>query len=232
MTTKLRKATATQVQTQSGTQMVVQKEFGTVGMTVSKKEIIESTIEVKLNEQEEVCYRLQDEVAELSNLENLLTEAEKKAIESEVKSNKKVKAYVEANTEMFAEANEPRVNRKVGVEVDVNYRQDNPNIAVKYTTKYTTMYFGTCEERFQSGTFDLKDFSPTAKIAVKKLKDHMKKLEAKEKELETTRKNLDLIKRRACQVKHEVNKSILASDEQGRAILKQMAELEKKLSVK
>lgn len=228
MSAKARKTVSNSVQ--PSTQLVMQKDFGTVGMTVSKKEIIESTIEVKLNEQEEVCYKLQDEIAELSQLENLLTETEKKAIESEVKSNKKVKAFVEAFSEMFENANEPRVNRKVGVELDVNYRQDNPNIAVKYTTKYTTLYFGTCEERFQSGTFDLKDFSPTAKSAVKKLKAHMTKLEAKEKELEVTRKNLDKIKRKACQVKHEINKSILSSDAQGKEILKQMAELEKKLS--
>lgn len=228
MSAKARKTAANSVQ--PSTHLVVQKDFGTVGMTVSKKEIIESTIEVKLNEQEEVCYKLQDEIAELSQLENLLTETEKKSIESEVKSNKKVKAFVEAFSEMFENANEPRVNRKVGVEIDVNYRQDNPNIAVKYTTKYTTLYFGTCEERFQSGTFDLKDFSPTAKSAVKKLKAHMVKLESKEKELEATRKNLDKIKRKACQVKHEINKSILSSDAQGKEILKQMAELEKKLS--
>jgi hypothetical protein len=205
------------------------KPFELVDMTVSKKELLSSVIEIQQVSMQEKMDEISEKIEELQDSSTLLTKDVMAKVKKEVQSHSSVKAVLSANSKLDSLRRQEDRTSKVTCDVDANHRNGDFNVSAKVSANGVSLFFGTSETRKMCGTLDLNKVSQTAKKVDQEMRKRMTQVEKLEKQLADMTKQMTTFSRNAVKWKHKFNKTLLSQTPEGRQILAQLEEYEKEL---
>jgi len=205
------------------------KPFELVDMTVSKKELLSSVIEIQQVSMQEKMEEVSDKIAELRDSSTLVTKAVMAKVSKEVQSHSSIKAVLSAHSKLDSLRRQEDKTSKVSVDVDANFRNGDFNVSAKVSANGVSLFLGTSETRKMCGTLDLNKVSPTAKKVDQEMRKRMTQIEKLEKQLDAMTKEMTTFNRNSVKWKHKFNKTLLSQTQEGRQILAQLEDYEKEL---